>query len=154
MTSTVNGIGTKLFGSRQLTYEDYTKHMDHLQYDYNDVIYKIATEAFVFFWIPIIPLNTIIYIDIKSVRFDKNERTNLLDRIRFYETLENDKVRTGRLKKGVFNTNMYQVCSTYHVNWRHVKSSVTFYFSPILLPFLILYNVFDIIRNAIRTETL
>jgi hypothetical protein len=151
MTSTVNGIGTKLFGSRRLTQSEYIEHQDQLPYSYDDVIYKIATEGFTFLWIPIIPTETIIYVDVKSVKEEGN-RTHVLDSDVLYETVSLGKFKFNNNKTGVRDTSKYQVCSTYHVNWHHVKSCIGFYFSPITLPILIVYDIFDLIRNVISKK--
>ena len=62
MTYTLNGIGTRLVGERKLTKEEITKWKNRFPQCDADVSYfNIATECFVFFYVPIIPLKTIIY---------------------------------------------------------------------------------------------
>jgi hypothetical protein len=131
MTSTFNGFGTRLCGKRNLTYEEYTEHRDHLPYDFNDVVYKIATEAFVALFIPIVPLNTIIYVDVKEA-YDKNTK-------RRTEVLDNSSLNMTDLQ--IWSTRKYQICSTYHVNWNHVRHSLSFYIFPLLVLLFLLNSL-------------
>ncbi len=63
MTSTVNGIGTHLSGSRELTEEELNEWGEKLPYIHgltrNQL--KIATKSFVLLFLPVIPLETVIY---------------------------------------------------------------------------------------------
>ena len=98
--STFNSIWTKLCGERNLTVQEYEDHKDQLPYDFNDVQYKIATNAIVVLYLPVLPVETLIYID-------------------------TDKSKWG--------SKQYIVFGTYHVNWDHVKHSISFYVVPILI---------------------
>ncbi len=68
MTSTVNGIGTHLCGVRLLKKEEADSWAENFPYMPNRSIYDyyIGTEAFVFFFIPIMPLKTYVFYYIKS----------------------------------------------------------------------------------------
>lgn len=68
MTYMINGIGTRLCGSRELTKEEYNEHLNDLPYRYDEIVYRIATKAFVILFLPICPSETIIYADVKKVK--------------------------------------------------------------------------------------
>lgn len=66
MTGTVNSIGTQLSGKRSLSEEEIKKWEEFLPYSPNVKLhdYKICTKAFVIFFLPLIPLETIVYYDL------------------------------------------------------------------------------------------
>jgi hypothetical protein len=125
MTTTINTVGTHMFGTRHLTVEEYNEHIDDLPYEYDDVLYKISTIGFCVLYIPIFPIETIIFADVvKNVSGEEILEPCIVDkRVPLYETGE------------------YTLFSTYHVNWKHVKSSVSFYILPIII-FLWLINLY------------
>lgn len=63
MTSTINGIGTHLSGGRELTEEEYKLWGEKLPFipGLNKKYLRIATKSFVVLFLPLIPLETIIY---------------------------------------------------------------------------------------------
>ena len=67
MTRTINGIGSFLSGTRHLTKEEIDKWVENFPYMNQPVTNAlIATESAVIFWIPIYPVETIVYFMIKS----------------------------------------------------------------------------------------
>ena len=143
-------IGISIFGKRRLTRDEYTENSDTLPYPYDDVIYNIATRAYVILWLPIFPTDTIIYVDVK---FRHKEGTlfgtdEILDSPSIHEGEKWYKPAEYSSKD--FGTRKYMVWY-YHVNWKHVRSSVAFYLSP-MLPFLILYQLYCLILRKSNIE--
>jgi hypothetical protein len=69
VTYMINGIGTRICGSRDLTKSEYIQHIDRMEYEYGEVRHKIGTVAFCVLFIPIIPIETIIYTDVSSNKY-------------------------------------------------------------------------------------
>ena len=63
MTHTVNGIGTHLSGSEELTEEEFNEWGEKLPYIHGltKSQLRIATKSFVIIFLPIIPLETVVY---------------------------------------------------------------------------------------------
>lgn len=63
MTSTVNGIGTHLSGSRELSDEEFNQWSEQMPYIHGltKENLRIATKSFVFFFLPVIPFETVVY---------------------------------------------------------------------------------------------
>lgn len=105
MTTTVNGIGTALCGQRRLTDEElkqWSKHFPYIPHvDMRN--FQIATEAFVFIFIPIIPLKTFVFY------YTESGFMNSKYRILYYPAGED------------------------RVYWPHVKTSFSFYILPALI---------------------
>lgn len=119
MTYTINGIGTRLCGSRELTQEEYNEHVNDLPYRYDEIVYRIATKAFVVLFLPICPLETIIYANVKKAKDSSGTWAEIPElRINEFKWIDTDR---------------YFIYQTYHVNWDHVKHSVSFYIMPTLL---------------------
>lgn len=124
MTSTIYGIGTRIYGSRHLTRQEYVEHVEDLEHGYDEVLHKIGTIGFCFLYIPIFPIETIIYADIKKINNEEVLEPCFIDKRDCY-----------------LDTESYVVFSTYNVNWKHVKSSVEFYLFPLVIIMLFIYNL-------------
>ena len=113
MTGTVNGIGTHLSGERSLTSKEFNKWAEH--FPYNPYIkpkdYKIATESVVIFFLPIIPLKTIVY----------------------YYTSKQGMESQYRIIYEPANGGVY---------WEHVKTSVSYYITPVVIAAIVLLVMF------------
>jgi len=113
MTFTINGIGTRLCGARRIKKEEAEKWADNFPYSLNRTIYDymVATEAFVFLFIPILPLRTYVYY--------------------YTETGAQNGYRIiycpPHGKEAIY--------------WNHVKSSLSFFIAPTLLLLLILIYI-------------
>jgi hypothetical protein len=114
MTSTVNGIGTHLSGQRQLTPQEVKKWGEKIPYipGLKQSQLYIATKSFVLLFLPIIPLETVVYYYLSS---GWNETTY---RQVFYPAGEGS------------------------VYWEHVKNSWVFWLTPAIILLIILFNLF------------
>lgn len=71
MTYTLNGIGTGIRGTRQLTDAEFKEWSEHFPYatHLTKQHYFIGTEAFVVLFVPIIPLKTFVFYYIDGKRY-------------------------------------------------------------------------------------
>lgn len=73
----INGIGTRLSGKRIIDRDElmYSYLCNELNLDINSGLpdFFIATKSFVLFYIPVIPLETIIYYDIETEWYQDNQ---------------------------------------------------------------------------------
>ena len=115
MTYTINGVGTQICGRRELTKEEIEKWSENLPYRPHVTVndYYIGTEAFVFFFIPIIPLKTFVHYYQSQKKFLGSETHYLI----CYYPAGEDKVY-----------------------WEHVKSSFSFYIAPIGILILLIWH--------------
>ena len=116
MTGTINGIGTHLSGERKLTDKEFKKWSKH--FPYNPYVkkedYRIATESFVIFFIPIIPLRTFVYYYLRKGIMHSRYRI------------------------------IYYPAGKGKVYWDHVGESWVFYIGPTILVFLMFYFLLSV----------
>jgi hypothetical protein len=156
MTYNINGFGTKVRASRPLTLEEYNVLKDKLPYSYQ-IVYRKSIVTFDLI-IPIIPLYTLIYVDILTYRNKDGNKVRVLDRRDLYRDLHTDIERefawtNWSLKKGVNRLFKYTICLKLPIDWNFMKSQPILYFSPTMLPLLILYRIGKSIRDKkVRKE--
>jgi hypothetical protein len=62
MTFTLNGIGTGLRGTRQITPQEYGRWKRHLPENVDLSCFYLTTKCFVILWLPLIPLQTFVLV--------------------------------------------------------------------------------------------
>lgn len=136
------------FGVRELTDEQYNKYSKDLGMYGNEKYRHLIEVAAITFFVPIIPLYTRIFIFKMQVKDENGNRTVVLDQVDLYE----QKNINFSLRPGVKRLNKFVVCATEPIDWDIVKSSHEFYLSPILLPILLLWGIYDILKSLITTQ--
>lgn len=113
MTSTINGVGTRLSAERNLTDEEIKKWSPHFPFNpHRDVHqYRIATESFVFLFIPLIPLKTFVFYYMNQGFM--NSRYAII----------------------------YYPAGEGKVYWEHVKKSWQFYIAPVLITIIVIWSI-------------
>lgn len=105
----LNGIGTNLSGEKYIS-EEWCLQLDtqlpQIRSNYPNSNYIIGTTSIVFLFIPLIPLETSIYLKIKHKSIFLNTYSYL---------------------------KIYSPCGDNKVCWEHVKSSIGFYIWPMLI---------------------
>jgi len=105
MTSTVNGIGTHLSGERKITNDELLRWSEFLPikpYTPHPQFY-IATESFVFLFLPLFPIKTFVYFYVEKQAFENKYI------ISYYPAGEGK------------------------IYWEHVKNSYVFYIVPAIV---------------------
>lgn len=114
----INGIGTKLSGIKYLSRE-WSSNLDIYFPDVRSIYpiecrYIIGTTSFAVLFIPLIPIETAVYLEIPHKSVFLNEYSYL---------------------------KIYSPCGDNKICWEHVKSSIGFYIWPMLILICIAWSI-------------
>jgi hypothetical protein len=129
-------FGKDRYGERLLTLDEYNQFKDQLPYPFEDVFYRIGVVAF-HILLPIIPLHTVIYVEF--LRDKNNNNVHVLDKKSYYTNYS--------LKRGIVRTNQYKNYLKLLPDWNAIESRTAFYFSPTLLPLMLIHKLIKVIRD-------